>query len=77
MVLGRCLIAKVKEGRIEPLEPVDLTEGEELVVMVEAPDDADVDAFRRSAGGWKELVPEEFIAEIHRRRETRRKPVNL
>ncbi len=32
--------AKVKAGRIEPLEPVDLAEGEELEVTVETVDEA-------------------------------------
>ncbi|MGQ0571030.1 MAG: antitoxin family protein [Armatimonadota bacterium] len=37
--MGKHFRAKVKEGRIEPLEPVDLTEGAELEVTVEVSDD--------------------------------------
>ncbi len=39
-MLGKHFKARVKEGRIEPLEPVELTEGEELEVTVEAPGEA-------------------------------------
>lgn len=38
--MGKQFRAKVRAGRIEPLEPVDLTEGEELEVTVETADEA-------------------------------------
>lgn len=75
--MPRMIKAKFKKGIFEPVEPVTLAEDEEVEVTLPEPTKADIDAFRRAAGGWKDLVPEEFIAEIHRRRETRRKPVNL
>jgi predicted DNA-binding antitoxin AbrB/MazE fold protein len=78
-------------GLFEPLEPVELLD--EAVVDVTVPDAvADenfesivvpdptaeaIEAFHRSAGGWKDLLPEEFMAEVRRRREIRRQPVDL
>jgi predicted DNA-binding antitoxin AbrB/MazE fold protein len=38
-MLGKTFRAKVKGGHIEPLEPVDLSEGEELEVTVETADE--------------------------------------
>ncbi|MBI4279099.1 MAG: DUF104 domain-containing protein [Armatimonadetes bacterium] len=38
-MLTKTFRAKVKGGHIEPLEPVDLTEGEEVEVTVEAADE--------------------------------------
>ncbi len=38
--MGKQFRAKIRAGRIEPLEPVDLTEGEEVEVTVETADEA-------------------------------------
>ena len=78
-------------GLFEPLEPVELPD--EAVVDVAVPDAAAgveveaivvpepttdaIEAFRRSAGGWENLVPEDFIGEVHKRREIGRQPVDL
>jgi predicted DNA-binding antitoxin AbrB/MazE fold protein len=64
--VGKQFRAKVKAGRIEPLEPVDLTEGEELEVTVEAADEANEwfkELYDLFAPIRKELaeVPEEEI----------------
>lgn len=64
--MGKQFRAKVKAGRIEPLEPVDLTEGEELEVTVEAADEANEwfkELYDLFAPVRKELgeVPEEEI----------------
>jgi hypothetical protein len=46
-------------------------------IVVPEPTTEAVEAFHRSAGGWKYLLPEDFIGEIHKRREIRRQPVDL
>lgn len=38
-MLGKTFRAKFRKGHIEPLEPVDLAEGEEVEVTVEAADE--------------------------------------
>jgi len=75
--LSKVIKAKYKKGVFEPLEPIELPEDEVVEVTVSEPSEADREAFFRSAGGWKDLVPEEFVAEIHKRRETRRRPLKL
>ncbi len=44
--------ARFSKGKIEPLEEVDLKEGEEVIITIreEAPATG---AFERAAGGWK------------------------
>ena len=54
--------ARVKGGKLEPLEKIDLPEGKEVLVSVlEAPGSLDFEAFRRSAGAWKGLVDTETL----------------
>ncbi len=80
-----------RSGFFEPLEPVELPDeavvdvavpeaatGENVdAIIVPEPTEEAIAAFHRSAGGWKDLLPEEFIAEVHKRREVRRQPVDL
>ncbi len=75
--MPRTIRAKYRKGVFEPVEPVMLDEEEEVEITLPEPTKEDVDAFLRSAGSWKDIVPEEFIAEIHRRRATRRDPIDL
>ena len=44
--------ARFSKGKVEPLEEVDLKEGEEVIITIreEAPATG---AFERAAGGWK------------------------
>ena len=45
--------ARIKGGVIEPLEQVDLPEGQDIMVTIlTAPTAADQEVFRRSAGKW-------------------------
>ncbi len=79
-MLGKVIRAKYKKGVFEPLEPVDLPEDEvvEIPVPEKVPSEDDEAAFLSSAGGWKDLVPEEFIKETYERRlRNRRPPVEL
>jgi predicted DNA-binding antitoxin AbrB/MazE fold protein len=54
--------ARVKGGLLEPLETLNLPEGKEVTVTVlDVPSTRDVDAFHRSAGGWKGLIDAEEL----------------
>lgn len=50
--------ARFSKGVIEPLEELELEEGEELIILVKkAPvETATKDAFERAAGSWKDLL---------------------
>ena len=82
---------RTHSGFFEPLEPVELPDeavvdvavpdaeaGENVdAIIVPEPTEETIEAFHRSAGGWKDLLPEEFIAEVHKRREIQRPPDDL
>jgi hypothetical protein len=59
--------ARVRGGMLEPLDVLDLPEGKEVTVTIlDVPSARDVDAFRRSAGGWKGTIDaEELIKNIY------------
>ena len=51
--------ARFHKGKIEPLEPLELTEGEEILVTISErarPRETLVEALRATAGAWKDLV---------------------
>ena len=61
--------AHIKNGRIEPLEPVALPEGTEVEVVL--PDrEKDLERFMSSFGGWRGLL--DFDAFQAGRRESRK-----
>ena len=61
--------AYIRNGRIEPLEPVELPEGQEVEVVI--PDrEKNLDRFLSSFGGWKGLL--DFDAFDAGRRESRK-----
>ena len=68
--MGLTIRARVKGGKLEPLEKVDLPEGKEVLVsVIEVPGTLDFDAFRRSAGAWKgTLDAEALIQRIYEHR---------
>lgn len=46
--------ARVKGGRFEPLEDLELLEGREVMLtIVDEPSDKDVEGALKAAGGWK------------------------
>ena len=46
--------ARMKGGVIEPLEEVDLQEGQEVMITIlAAPSTSDLEVFRHSAGRWQ------------------------
>ena len=52
--MGGTIRARVKGGLLEPLDKIELPEGKEVTVTVFGlPGNADIEAFRRSAGSWK------------------------
>ena len=55
--------ARFSHGVLEPLDAVDLKEGEEVkVIIVERPQGKGMlEALRASAGGWKELIDAEEL----------------
>ena len=59
--------ARFANGVLEPLETLNLHEGKEVTITIlDVPSARDVDAFRRSAGGWKGTIDaEEFIKHIY------------
>ncbi|MGH7813984.1 MAG: antitoxin family protein [Candidatus Binataceae bacterium] len=70
--------ARVRRGRLELIDKVDLPEGKEVEVTIsEVPSAEDVERSRRSAGSWKGLVDaEKLIRNIYRDRliHTRKRP---
>ncbi len=66
-VVAGTIRARVKGGMLEPLERLDSPEGREVTVTIlDAPSARDVDAFQRSAGGWKGTIDaEELIKNIY------------
>lgn len=65
--MGLTIRARVKGGKLEPLEKVDLPEGKEvLITILRRPASRDLDAFRRSFGSWKGTIDaEELIRNIY------------
>ena len=64
----RSVRAKYSEGVLEPLEPLALKEGAEVVVTLDdkPSSEAPGEAFRRSAGSWKgHSDPDELIGLIY------------
>ena len=70
--------ARVKGGLLEPLERIDLPEGEEITItLADTPANLDLEAFRHSAGAWKSTLDAEALIErIYEDRlvSTRREP---
>ena len=77
--MSRVIKAKYTKGVFTPLQPVRLREDEVVEVIVPDPkEDEDDAAFLSSAGGWNDLIPEEFIKQVYERRlRENRPPVEL
>ena len=60
--MGETIRARVKGGVLEPLERMDLPEGEEvLVTIIGVPAQGNRDAFRRAFGKWKGTIDAEAL----------------
>jgi predicted DNA-binding antitoxin AbrB/MazE fold protein len=59
--------ARVNGGVLEPLEKFDLPEGKEVTVTIlRVPSKLDIEAFSRSAGGWRGTIDaEKLIRDIY------------
>ena len=70
--------ARYHNGLIEPLEEVDLVDGAEITVTIDDVSALSVEEkrrrFRAAAGGWKNIVDENFLDEIYRQRDLRTRP---
>src|SRR2546429_6804868 len=52
--MGRTIRARWREGRLEPLERIELPDGKEVTVTIaEVSPSRNLKAFRGAAGGWK------------------------
>jgi len=59
--MGKTVRARFSKGLIEPLEKVDIREGEEIVISILKASSKRAkknfsDALKRTAGGWKDLI---------------------
>jgi len=76
--MGSTIRVRVRDGRLEPLEKVDLPEGKEITITIlDVPAERDFEAFRRAAGAWKGTIDAEaLIRNIYADRliSTRREP---
>jgi len=69
--MGKTIRARVFRGMIEPLEKVDIREGEEIVIRISKAPSKGVkknfsDVLKRTAGGWKDLIDcDELIKNIY------------
>ena len=75
--MGNTIRARVRGGRLEPVEGVDLPEGKEVTItIVRVSTEGSGDAFERAAGGWKGLIDaEELITNIYRDRLVSTRPI--
>ena len=60
--MGETIRVRIRGGMLEPLEKVDLPEGQEIMITIlDVPADRDFEAFRRAAGGWKGTIDAEVL----------------
>ncbi len=76
--MNKTIRARFRGGVLEPMDRIDLPEGEEVTVTItKQPSAEDLEAFRRAAGSWRGKVDaEELIRNIYADRliSTRPKP---
>lgn len=60
--MGKAIKARVANGRLEPLEPLEMREGDEVILtIISIPARLEPDAFERCAGGWKGTIDAEAL----------------
>ena len=75
--MAREIRARFSKGKIEPLEEVDLREGEVITITIREEKPA-TGAFERAAGGWRELVDtDELLRDFKESRKIRAPEVQL
>lgn len=74
----RTIKARYRNGVIEPLEKIDIENETEILVTIDVPPaiskEEKWNRFLSAAGGWKDIVDEEFLNEIYRQRGVRNRP---
>lgn len=66
--MTRTIRARFRGGVLEPMDRIDLPEGEEVTVTItKEPSGEDVEAFRKAAGSWRKTMPEAktFIRQVY------------
>lgn len=59
--MSETIRARVRGGVLEPLEPLDLAEGKELIVTISETSSKLIEALERAAGGWAGVVDGEQL----------------
>lgn len=74
--MNKTIKARYAHGVLEPLEPLELEEGKELVVTIEEPPSGE-ERFEQAAGSWAGLIDaEEFLRDIYLARSLPRNKVD-
>jgi len=69
--------ARYREGKLEPLEPLEMEEGAEVTVTVDhlEPSSAAIDPIGATAGAWKDLLDcEQFEKDVYESRLLQTRP---
>ena len=75
--MTKTIKARYHDGKLEPLEPLELEEGEEVTVTVSGAEPAAtaVDPLAATAGAWKDLLDcEEFEKDVYESRLIQTRP---
>jgi len=73
--MAREIRGRFSKGKIEPLEKIDLKEGDEVIITIPG-EKPNTGAFERAAGGWKGTLDfEAFLKDLYasRRRQSAEK----
>jgi predicted DNA-binding antitoxin AbrB/MazE fold protein len=79
-IMPKEIRARFSKGKIEPLEELELEEGEEIIISVrETPSkDEAKDAFERAAGAWKgKFDIDAFLEDLYASRRSQSREINL
>src|SRR5207244_3323143 len=75
--MTKTIRARYREGKLEPLEPLGLEEGAEVMLTVDHPEPppAVIDPITASAGAWKDLLDcEQFEKDVYESRLLQTRP---
>ena len=75
--MAREIRGRFSKGKIEPLEKIDLKEGDEVIITIPE-EKPDTGAFERAAGDWKGLVDTDaLLRDLKESRKVRAPEVQL
>ncbi len=67
--------ARYRNGVIEPLEKIDIAEGEEITITLLEPITNGASGIEKSFGGWKGLIDaEQFLKDVYESRRISTRP---